>query len=132
MSNSTLEPIESARTRSQPSDEGTSDEAVHALFQKELGLVEVIAKQIYKSINGLIEMDELMNAGREGSGSASTPISTLARPLVFFELLDEAFDHAQGVYPHDVLELRRQRIRSGMWGVSETDKQLSPQRGKTR
>ena len=54
-------------------------------------------------------------------GSASTPIATLARPLVFFELLDEAFDHAQGVYPHDVLELRRRRIRSGTWATDADD-----------
>ena len=64
-------------------------------------------------------------------GSASTPISTLARPLVFFELLDEAFDHAQGVYPHEVLELRRQRIRSGTWGACVNDEQSTSKRGNT-
>lgn len=50
-------------------------------------------------------------------GSTSTPVATLARPLSFFELLDDAFKHAEGVFPHDVLELRRQRLRSGTWAV---------------
>lgn len=50
-------------------------------------------------------------------GSASTPLASLARPLGFFELLDDAFTHAQGAFPHDVLELRRQRIRSGTWST---------------
>jgi hypothetical protein len=49
-------------------------------------------------------------------GSASTPVSSLAKPMSFFELLDEAFAHVQGVSPHDVLELRRQRLRSGVRG----------------
>lgn len=56
-------------------------------------------------------------------GSASTPIASLARPLSFFELLDEGFSHAQGVFPHDVLEMRRQRIRSGTWSVADDAKQ---------
>lgn len=57
-------------------------------------------------------------------GSASTPIATLAKPLCFFELLDDAFAHAQGVFPHDVLELRRQRLRSGTWTLcNREDKQ---------
>jgi hypothetical protein len=52
-------------------------------------------------------------------GSVSTPISSLAKPLNFFELLDDAFTHAQGVLPHDVLALRRQRIRSGTWRLPD-------------
>lgn len=51
-------------------------------------------------------------------GSASLRGSQLARPLSFFELLDDAFTHAQGLFPHDVLELRRQRLRSGTWSTS--------------
>lgn len=46
-------------------------------------------------------------------GSVSTPVAALAHPFSFFELLDEAFKHVQGVFPHDILEMRRQRIRSG-------------------
>lgn len=53
-------------------------------------------------------------------GSTSTPISMLARPLGFFELLDEAFAHVQGVYPHDALEIRRRRLRSGTWAQNES------------
>lgn len=53
-------------------------------------------------------------------GSTSTPEATLARPLSFFELLDDAFSHVEGVYPHDVLELRRQRLRSGTWLTAST------------
>ena len=56
-------------------------------------------------------------------GSASTPIAAPARSLSFFELLDDAFTHAQGVFPHDVLELRRQRLRSGTWSVAEDAKE---------
>ena len=52
-------------------------------------------------------------------GSSSLPVATLARPLSFFELLDDAFAHAQGLFPHDVLELRRRRLRSGTWAVVE-------------
>ena len=44
-------------------------------------------------------------------------IARLSKPLGFFELLDDAFEHAQGVFPHDVLELQRQRLRSGTWVV---------------
>lgn len=50
--------------------------------------------------------------------SATTPLVTFLRPLIFFELLDDAFTHAQGLFPHDVLELRRQRIRSGVWAMA--------------
>jgi hypothetical protein len=46
-------------------------------------------------------------------GSASTPVATLARPMSFFESLDEAFAHAEGVLPFDVLDLRTKRLR---WG----------------
>lgn len=53
-------------------------------------------------------------------GSVSTPVATLAKPLNFFELLDDAFTHAQGVVPHDVLELRKQRIHSGTWWLTDS------------
>lgn len=46
-------------------------------------------------------------------GSASTPVASLARPLVFFELFEDALNHVQGVHPHDVLEMRRTRLRNG-------------------
>jgi hypothetical protein len=46
-------------------------------------------------------------------GSSTTPAALLARPICFFEAVDEAFGHAQGVFPHDVLELQRQRILGG-------------------
>lgn len=58
-------------------------------------------------------------------GSASTPIATLAKPLCFFELLDDAFTHAQGVFPHDVLELQRQRLRSGTWTLCDREDKLA-------
>jgi hypothetical protein len=58
-------------------------------------------------------------------GSVSTPVASLAHPLSFFELLDDAFTHAQGVFPHDVLELRRQRIRSGMWPTTTDPEQMA-------
>jgi len=45
----------------------------------------------------------------------------LALPLNFFDLLDDAFKHTQGVFPHDVLELRRQQLRSWMWEVVGTN-----------
>lgn len=40
----------------------------------------------------------------------------------FFALLDGAFMHAQSTFPHEVLELRRQRIRSGTWVTGGTTK----------
>ena len=53
-------------------------------------------------------------------GSVTTPIARLAHSLSFFELLDDAFKHAQGVFPHDVLELRKQRIHSGTWRLTDS------------
>jgi len=53
-------------------------------------------------------------------GSVTTPVTTLARPLNFFELLDDAFTHAQSVVPYDVLELRKQRIYSGTWRLTDS------------
>jgi hypothetical protein len=58
-------------------------------------------------------------------GSMSTSVGTLAHPLSFFELLDDAFTHAQGIFPHEVLELRRQRIRSGMWPAESDPEQMA-------
>ncbi|MGC4070831.1 MAG: hypothetical protein QM784_40380 [Polyangiaceae bacterium] len=46
-------------------------------------------------------------------GSASTPVASLARPMSFFESLEEAFGHAEGVCPFDILELRRARLLRG-------------------
>ncbi|HMA95530.1 MAG TPA: hypothetical protein VKP30_22730 [Polyangiaceae bacterium] len=54
-------------------------------------------------------------------GSSSTLIATLARPLTFFELVDSAFTYVEGVYPHDMLELKRRRLRSGSWPIYETE-----------
>ncbi|HMA96464.1 MAG TPA: hypothetical protein VKP30_27450 [Polyangiaceae bacterium] len=53
-------------------------------------------------------------------GSASMQITALARPLNFFELLDEAFDRGKDVFPHDVLEMQRRRLRSGSWPIYQT------------
>jgi RNA polymerase sigma factor for flagellar operon FliA len=39
---------------------------VRELVHRELGLVEVVAKQIFRATRGLVELDELMSAGREG------------------------------------------------------------------
>jgi hypothetical protein len=36
-----------------------------------------------------------------------------------FALLDDALIRAQVTFPHEVLELRRQRIRSGVWNKRE-------------
>jgi len=55
-------------------------------------------------------------------GSSSMPITAVARPLNFFELLDEAFDHSKDVFPHDVLEMQRRRLRTSAWHS------LSPER----
>jgi hypothetical protein len=52
-------------------------------------------------------------------GSVSAPIATLPHPVNFFELIDDAFTHVQELFPHNVLELRRQRIRSGTWSLSD-------------
>jgi hypothetical protein len=48
-------------------------------------------------------------------GSVAIPISNAAKPLSFFVLLDDALAYVQRRCPHDVLELRRQRLRSGSW-----------------
>ncbi|MGE5784281.1 MAG: hypothetical protein ACM3ZE_06805 [Myxococcales bacterium] len=56
-------------------------------------------------------------------GSASMPIGALARPLNFFELLEEAFDRSKDVFPHEVLEMQRRRLRSGTWPICETRQQ---------
>ena len=40
-----------------------------------------------------------------------------AKQVRFFALLDEAFSCAQAFLPHEVLDLRRQRIRSGTWAT---------------
>lgn len=45
-------------------------------------------------------------------GSMSTPVASLARPLIFFDLIDDAMTHAQGLFPHDILELRKRRLRT--------------------
>lgn len=62
-------------------------------------------------------------------GSVSTPVATLARPLSFFELLDDALEHVQGVHPHDVLELRRRKLRSGTWKLREHAEDSTKKRG---
>lgn len=56
-------------------------------------------------------------------GSASIPITGAVRSLSFFERLDEAFDHCKDVFPHDVLEMQRRRLRSGSWPIGETKEQ---------
>jgi hypothetical protein len=56
-------------------------------------------------------------------GSQSAPMGSLTRPLSFFSLLDDAFTHAQETFPHDVLELRRLRLRSGAWPLAEGSRQ---------
>lgn len=43
-----------------------SDEGVLARYLSEEGLIDIVAKQVFRSINGLVEMDELQSAGREG------------------------------------------------------------------
>ncbi|MGC4068845.1 MAG: hypothetical protein QM784_30215 [Polyangiaceae bacterium] len=48
-------------------------------------------------------------------GSARTPVVSLAHPLSFFDTLDVALTHVEGVVPHDTIELRRHRLRSGQW-----------------
>jgi RNA polymerase sigma factor for flagellar operon FliA len=39
---------------------------IQARFHAELDLVEIIAKQILKAIDGAVQLDELLSAGREG------------------------------------------------------------------
>jgi hypothetical protein len=52
-------------------------------------------------------------------GSASMPIAGAVRPFTFFEHLDDALTYAQDDAPHEILELRRQRLRSGTWILSD-------------
>ncbi|HMA95522.1 MAG TPA: hypothetical protein VKP30_22690 [Polyangiaceae bacterium] len=65
-------------------------------------------------------------------GSASIPVTGAIRSLNFFELLDEALDHAKGVFPHDVLEMQRRRLRSGSWPIYEAEERQSAARTSTR
>jgi hypothetical protein len=46
------------------------------------------------------------------------PSVQLGKRVRFFEMLDTAFACAQEAFPHELLELRRQRIRSGTWPTS--------------
>jgi hypothetical protein len=43
----------------------------------------------------------------------SAPTAHSSRPPSLFELLDDAFANLLDSYPQEILELRRQRIRSG-------------------
>ncbi|MGC4069467.1 MAG: hypothetical protein QM784_33405 [Polyangiaceae bacterium] len=49
------------------------------------------------------------------SKPSATRDAATAHSLRFFTLLDEAFSHTQASFPHEALELRRRRIRSGAW-----------------
>jgi hypothetical protein len=62
----------------------------------------------------------LVQLRRALCGSQAIPLGMVSRQLGFFELLDDAFTYVQESFPHDVLELRRRRIRSGAWGECET------------
>lgn len=44
-----------------------------------------------------------------------------SKRVLFYALLDDAFKEAQESFPHEVLELRRQRIRSGAWLPAATN-----------
>jgi RNA polymerase sigma factor for flagellar operon FliA len=41
-------------------------EYARELFHRELGLVDIVAKQVFSSTRGVVELDELLCAGREG------------------------------------------------------------------
>ena len=52
---------------------------------------------------------------------AGVPLTrALNKPVSFFDLLDEAFKYSLDAFPHEILELRRRRIRSGAWPTAET------------
>jgi hypothetical protein len=55
-------------------------------------------------------------------GALASSASQSIKQIHFFALLDDAFTHAQSTLPHEVLELRRQRIRSGTWVTGGTPK----------
>ncbi|HEY5957607.1 MAG TPA: hypothetical protein VIV60_13670 [Polyangiaceae bacterium] len=52
-------------------------------------------------------------------GPRSIPIASALKPLSVFALLDDALAFLERRCPHDVLELRRQRLRSGSWLTSD-------------
>jgi RNA polymerase sigma factor for flagellar operon FliA len=43
-----------------------AQDVVAKLIQQELSLVDIVARQVYRHINGLVELEELVSAGREG------------------------------------------------------------------
>jgi hypothetical protein len=51
--------------------------------------------------------------------------SSCQKTVHVFALLDDAFTHAQNEFPHEVLELRRRRIRSGDWPTVGAKRALS-------
>jgi hypothetical protein len=55
------------------------------------------------------------------SKPSSARDATMVHSLRFFTLLDEAFSHTQANFPHEALELRRRRIRSGAWSPASKD-----------
>ena len=46
--------------------DGSAGDPAVALYESEAGLIDTAAKQIHRSLNGLIELEELLSAGREG------------------------------------------------------------------
>lgn len=49
-----------------PGNDGGQHSTALALFESELSLVNVVAKQVFRNINELVELEELLSAGREG------------------------------------------------------------------
>jgi hypothetical protein len=45
----------------------------------------------------------------------ASSVPSAQKSIVYLGQLDDAFTYLQNIFPHEVLELRRRRIRSGTW-----------------
>jgi hypothetical protein len=67
------------------------------------------------------------NLGFAVHDALSTSVPSAQKSVIYLGLLDDAFTYAQNTFPHEVLELRRRRIRSGTWSTLDI---LSRKRGQ--
>ena len=66
------------------------------------------------------DLDTVSTLRQAVHDALKTSVPAAQKSVVYLGLLDDAFMYVQNAFPHEVLELRRRRIRSGTWSNADT------------